>query len=239
VLPPAPDQAQDQERLLAQLAHELRNSLNAITMSAGMLSQTATLPAPSERQVLLIRRASDRMSRLITNALDEVSILAHGLQLTVEPQPIAPAIADGARAVALAATGRNVALELPPEAQLEALPPCPIHRARLTQAISNLLGVSIDLAAPASAVVVATQAPPGRVALFVSAPMPALAEADLPRLFDREYWGGRSAGFGHGLALRVALEIARAHGGTITASGDAAGRRSFQLDLPAPVIAPG
>jgi signal transduction histidine kinase len=237
VLPAA--QNQDPERLIAQLAHELRNSLNAITMSAGMLSQTTALPAPNQKQVLLIQRASDRMSRLISNALDEVSILAHGLPLTTERQPIAAAIADGARAVALAATGRGVVLELPPQAQLEALPPCPIHRARLVQAISNLLAVSIDLAAPATAVVVAAQAPPGRVTLSVSAPMPVLAEPDLPHLFEREYWTGRSSGFGHGLALRVALEIARAHGGSITASGDGAGLRRFQLDLPAPVIAPG
>jgi two-component system sensor histidine kinase BaeS len=58
--------------------------------------------------------------------------------------------------------------------------------------------------------------------------------ADLPRIFDR-FWRGRQAAHtsGSGVGLAVAAELARAHGGELTAASIEGQGTEMTLTLPA------
>ena len=52
--------------VLAVVAHDLRNPLNTVTMAVGlMLEQTPVENVQERRQVEIVRRAADRMNRMI------------------------------------------------------------------------------------------------------------------------------------------------------------------------------
>ena len=57
--------------------------------------------------------------------------------------------------------------------------------------------------------------------------------ADLPRIFDR-FWRGRQAAqtSGSGIGLAIAAELARAHGGPLTASSEPGQGTQMTLTLP-------
>ena len=86
--------------------------------------------------------------------------------------------------------------------------------------------------APAdSEVVVAVQAD-GRVC--VADQGPGISPEDRERVFDR-FWRGRSdraAGPGAGLGLAIVAEVAKAHGGAVTAASANGGGALFCLSLP-------
>jgi len=73
------------------------------------------------------------------------------------------------------------------------------------------------------------------VEVSVSDDGPGIAVADLPHIFDRFYRGKREAQDqgGTGLGLSIAQEIARTHGGRITAANRDSGGCVFRVTLPA------
>ena len=64
------------EELLAIVSHDLRNPLNSIVASAGMLLRAAPSPEGAQRGVHTILRAAERMERLISDLLDFAQINA-------------------------------------------------------------------------------------------------------------------------------------------------------------------
>ena len=69
----------------------------------------------------------------------------------------------------------------------------------------------------------------GRIVVSVRDQGPGIAEADLPRIFDRFYRARHMKNHvpGAGLGLFIAREIVRAHGGEIWAESIAGGRIGF------------
>ena len=61
-----------------------------------------------------------------------------------------------------------------------------------------------------------------------------IAVEDRPEIFDNFYRVDREGTSGHGLGLALAMEVARAHGGTIEYEGPETGGSIFHVRLPAP-----
>src|SRR4030088_2643455 len=57
--------------VLAVVAHDLRNPLNTVTMAIGMMLETTPIERTQERrQQEIVRRAADRMNRMIQDLLE-------------------------------------------------------------------------------------------------------------------------------------------------------------------------
>ncbi|MFI5843509.1 sensor histidine kinase [Catenuloplanes sp. NPDC051500] len=106
---------------------------------------------------------------------------------------------------------------------------------RLRQIVGNLVSNAIRHSPPGGAVTVRLSMRPGRMVIAVSDTGPGIAPADLPKVFDR-FWradGSRSRTTGgSGLGLPIARQLARAHGGDVTATSTPGHGATFTVLLP-------
>ncbi|MDQ4080750.1 MAG: PAS domain S-box protein, partial [Gemmatimonadota bacterium] len=130
------------EEILAVVAHDLRNPINTISMSCSLLLDTPArqIAGPSHKTLQIIRRASERMNRLVQDLLD-IQRIESG-QLAVAPRPeslggIVREALDMLRPLA-DAKGLELTLEAPDD-----LPRGMADPLRIQQVLSNLIGNAI------------------------------------------------------------------------------------------------
>lgn len=214
-----------QERLVAVVSHDLRSPLEAIILSAQALQAGGAGPERVARTVDRIVASARRMESMIRDLLDYARA-RHASGLPVRPQPgrlgeIARRAVEEARAA-----GRGVRVELEVEGDDHA----PLDPARVEQVVANLVSNAVKHGEPGGPVQVRVTGDPDSVRLEVrnrGAPIPAEL---LPVLFD-PFRPGDAAG-SVGLGLFIVREIARGHGGTVSARSDDGGT-VFTVRFPA------
>ncbi|MEZ0267829.1 MAG: ATP-binding protein [Phycisphaerae bacterium] len=221
------------ETFLAILGHDLRNPLNAVSMSAELLATGDDVHPETLDAARRIASAADVMARMISDLLDYTRTRL-GAGLPVERAPVdaaalARAVVDEFRAghpdraITLTTAGD-------PRGDWDAL--------RLRQAISNLLANALQHGDDGAAVAVHLAGTGGGIGLSVhngGRPIPASA---LPTLFDPLVRGTVADSPAHrrpgsiGLGLYIVREVATAHGGTIDVTSTADAGTTFTLCLP-------
>ena len=81
-----------QNEFLAMLAHELRNPLVPISMSAMLLERSSDASPQLLNFSKVIRRQVDHMARLLDDLLDAARISSGKITLSLEPMPVSNAI---------------------------------------------------------------------------------------------------------------------------------------------------
>jgi PAS domain S-box-containing protein len=124
--------------VLAIVAHDLRNPLNAIGIHARL--RIGPLPAASpeaQRRLDGLLRSVKRMDRMIEDLLDVARIEAGRLSLRLESLPAASLVADAGEALASIVAGSSLELALEAPA---GLPRVSVDRDRILQVFTNLVG---------------------------------------------------------------------------------------------------
>lgn len=126
--------------------------------------------------------------------------------------------------------GLTLELQLPMTAK-----PVLADAARLRQLLGNLLENSLRYTEAGGRLRIRLLEQDGHIVLDWLDSAPGVAEADLPRLFERFFRGeasrGRASG-GSGLGLAICRSIAEAHGGSLEARPSPLGGLWLQLSLP-------
>jgi signal transduction histidine kinase len=111
-----------------------------------------------------------------------------------------------------------------------------IDKARIRQAVQNLLDNALRHTPSGGQVSVSVRQVNGRVQIQVQDSGDGIAPEQLPQVFDRLYRGDPSRqrqGSSTGLGLAISKALVDAHGGTITAeSGGVDQGSTFTIDLP-------
>jgi two-component system sensor histidine kinase BaeS len=107
---------------------------------------------------------------------------------------------------------------------------------RLRQMVGNLVSNALRHTPPDGRVTIDAEVVDDRLIIKVTDTGPGIAPEDLPKVFDR-FWRAdvsrsRATG-GSGLGLPIARQLARAHGGDITAASRPGTGSTFTIDLPA------
>lgn len=216
------------EQFIAVLGHDLRNPLASIDAGAKLLTR-APLDPRSGKIVSLIQSSVARMSALIDDVLDFArGRLGDGIAAGAAVEaPLAPVL-DQVLAEFRVSHPDRVIL-----AQLDADTPVHCEPARIAQLFSNLLGNALTYGAPDTPVTVEARPLSGAFQLDIANAGAPIPPAAMERLFQPFTRGAGSGGNrdGLGLGLYIAAEIARAHGGTLTASSTPE-RTCFTLRLP-------
>ncbi|HYG69703.1 MAG TPA: GAF domain-containing sensor histidine kinase, partial [Anaeromyxobacteraceae bacterium] len=220
--------AQERERVIGILGHDLRNPLTAVSVSAKMLLRRE-LPETITRPVRRIVTSAERMERLIAQLLTFTQA-RHGAGLTLnrrwtELAGVAELVADEIEA---AHPAKRVRLAVTGDCRGD------WDADRLAEVLSNLLGNAVQHGGDGPIDVRIRDEGP-EVALEVHNDGPAIPPAVLPTLFDPFRRGtGRDEQRSNsvGLGLFISREIVRAHGGRIEARSTDADGTTFAVRLP-------
>jgi len=220
--------------LVAVVAHDLKNPLNAIAMAATLLSKGAAPGSEGDRarrQSLIVTRATERMNRLIHDLLDVSAIDAGRLEIEKSGCPVGPLVADALEAMQPLAQEKQVTLEREVGADVEALSVV-CDRERVLQVFSNLVGNAIKFSDAGRRVRVAAERDGDSVRFAVGDEGPGIAPEHLPHLFDH-FWRvrGRKRD-GTGLGLWIVKGLVEAHGGRVSVDTKPGAGSTFSFTLP-------
>lgn len=215
------------EQFIAVLGHDLRNPLSAIALGASLLKDKQQTPRET-KVVELISNSAERMDELIGNVLDFArGRLGAGLKMDRNSDAaLLPILEQVVAELRMMWPGRVVTTHY------AAAPVTFCDRDRIGQLFSNLLGNALRYGPEADAVRVETRDLDGVFELSVANGGPAIPPLAMGKLFHPFVRGQVSEDKqGLGLGLYIASEIARAHGGTLSATSDGSETR-FTLRLP-------
>jgi len=219
------------EKILAVVAHDLRNPLAAIAAAAQGLEESTQEPDPQadlrDRREL-IQSAAGRMNRLIADLLDEAAIRKGSLRLSPELNEPLPILGDAARAAEPLAREAGVTLVVEGDEHA----PVRCDRGRILQALGNLISNACH-ATPAGGTVTLRLERAGEELRFtVQDTGRGLEQGAAEKLFEPYQRGAGSSYKGVGLGLAIARGIVDGHGGRIWAERPPEGGAAFRFSLP-------
>ena len=219
----------DRDEMLGVVAHDLRNPLNTIFMGTTVLLAAMPEDDPKRKQTEMVRRAAERMNRLIQDLLDIRRVDSGRMVVEPKPESIDEIMSEALEMLRPLAGAASLVLEYdaPPE-----VPPVAADSARLLQVLSNLVGNAIKFTPPGGRVWIEVEPLDEEVRIAVSDTGPGIPAEQVPHIFGR-FWQGRSSDRrGIGLGLAISKGIVEAHGGRIWVESQVGEGSRFIFTLP-------
>lgn len=216
--------------VLAVVAHDLRNPLNTVSMAVAlMLESTPPERVQERRQVEIVRRAADRMNRMIQDLLDVKRMESGRLTIDTRPEPTSGLINDTIDMLRPLAAGSTIRLETSLE---EDLPPVLADAARIQQVLSNLVGNAVKFTPRNGRITVCAERIDGEVRFGVIDTGTGIPPEQVPHIFGRFWQAKTSDRRGIGLGLAIAKGIVEAHNGRIWVESHVGLGSTFYFTLP-------
>jgi signal transduction histidine kinase len=199
--------------LAASVAHEVRNPLNAIAMSAQRLRREVVEPvigedhparAEGEQLLQLLASETARINRIVEQFLE----FARPPKPAPVPTGLAALLGEAAAAAREIGDGRGVRLDV----QVQGAGEAQLDRDQMRQALDNLLRNAIEATPAGGTVRLEGRTTDREHTIAVEDSGPGISPDVLPRIFDL-YYTTKAGGTGVGLA--VTQRIVTAHDGTI------------------------
>ncbi len=226
---------EEKNRFLGIVAHDLRGPLSGLALFAdAMQAEDANL---TERQIELLQLfgGTARQALRMVNDLLDVSQIASGrLRIDLAPADLAEAIGQTVRPYLLLGEKRGIHMRLVED---RSLPPLNIDRARIRQALDNLLDNALKYAPVGTAIDVTLRREHERVVVSVADQGPGISRDEQERLFNfyaRATARPRRGEASIGLGLAIARRIVEAHGGAIWVQSEPGAGSTFSFSLPIP-----
>jgi PAS domain S-box-containing protein len=219
------------DEVLAIVSHDLRNPLNTISLAMAAVESGDAPAAEGSRAIQVVRRAVDRMNRLIADLLD-VARLEGGQKLAIQKEPLDAGAVVTETCDALTTEAERKLQRL--ECQVDGgLPPVHADKHRLMQVLTNLVGNALKFTGESGQVrVAAGRDDAGNVVVSVTDSGPGIAPEHLAQVFTPYWQAGQTARLGAGLGLAIAKGIIEAHGGRIWATSTPGSGSTFAFSLP-------
>lgn len=215
------------ERLLARLAHEIRNPLSSLDIHVQLLEEDLGGLAPTIREQLnprleIIHGELHRLESIVDHFLR----LAGPSALELEEVTIAKTVNHVCELLRPEAASRQI--ELAPHIE-SSLPPLRADPVRLTQALMNVMINAIQAVERNGRIDVDVTTSDGMLSMVVRDNGPGIPAEKLASIFD-PYFTTKAEG--SGLGLWIAQQIVTAHRGTLKAHNGPSGGAIFIMSLP-------
>ncbi len=217
-----------ERRFASDAAHELRTPL--AVLRSGLEVALARERSPDQSRIALENAHRDVIK--LCKIAEELLMLARlngETAIDRKPADLAEIVSEVAAAVEPLATAKNIALEtaMAEPATVNGSAP---HLRRL---VINLVDNALKFTPPGGKIEIALGCDDSRGAVLrVSDTGPGIDPAELPMIFERFFRGAHANGDGSGLGLSLCREIARLHGGEISAANRTGGGSEFVVTLP-------
>ena len=219
-------QEQIRRNLVAAVAHELRTPI--AVLQAGHEALLDGVAEPTAAELTSLRDEVLRLARMVGDLQDLAAADTAALHLTRQPCDLAELAAAAADSLARRFDAADIAVDR----QLAAAPILADPR-WLHQVITNLLSNALKFTPSGGRVTISTRQEDPEAVLEVTDTGSGIPADELPRVFDR-FWRGLQAAqtSGSGIGLSVAADLARAHGGRLTAASRQGHGTTMTLTLP-------
>ncbi|MDQ6689737.1 MAG: PAS domain S-box protein [Gemmatimonadota bacterium] len=216
--------------ILAVVAHDLRNPLNTVTMAISLMLETTPVERTQERrQQEIVRRAADRMNRMIQDLLEVKRMEAGRLTIDVKAEGADVIVNDTIDMLRPLAVGSSIVMEAH---VADDLPRVLADSARIQQVLSNLVGNAVKFTPRQGRITVAAEAVDGEVRFAVIDTGPGIPPEQVPHIFGRFWQAKPSDRRGIGLGLAIAKGIVEAHQGRIWVESHPGLGSTFYFTLP-------
>jgi two-component system sensor histidine kinase KdpD len=217
--------------LLSAVSHDFRTPLAAVVGAATTLRDEGdSLDARTRRELAeAICDEGERLERLVSNLLDMTRLDSGAVEPKREWVPLDEVVGSAVGRLDRLLGKRRINTSIPDEASMVSIDPVLIE-----QLIVNLLENAAKYTPPTTELEIRATREGSTVALEVSDRGPGIPAGDEELIFERFRRGTHPGVRGVGLGLAVSRAIAKAHGGTLTASRRDGGGATFRLTLPLP-----
>jgi signal transduction histidine kinase len=208
-------------RVVAGIAHEIRNPLNSIRLTIRLLARRLHGNAEAEEPIRMITQEIDRLDALLKSLL---TFRADELP-KIRRQPLQPIMERTLALVQPHASESGISLALRSESDCEA----PVDADYLQQALMNLLLNAIDASGNRGEVRVSMQPATSHVEIIVEDSGPGLTAEQQERIFEAFY---TTKPGGTGLGLAVTKTLLEKMGAAVECTSSPGGA-CFRVTLPA------
>jgi PAS domain S-box-containing protein len=217
------------DQMLGVVAHDLRNPLGTILMASELLEDVVLHDMAARDQVAMVRRAGQRMNRLIQDLLD-VKRIEHG-RLAVEPRLVSAGalLTEAVEMLRPLAASNAIALDID---TVDKLPRVSADVHRIQQVLSNLIGNAVKFTPRGGRITVSAELAAGELRVGVSDTGAGIPAEQLPHIFGHFWQGARADRRGVGLGLSIAKGIVEAHEGRIWVESVVGEGSRFYFTLP-------
>jgi signal transduction histidine kinase len=218
--------ARARDEFVATVSHELRTPLNAVLGWARLLRLGKLDAAASARAVETIERSAAAQAQTVDDVLDVSRILRGELRLDVRMVDLMPVVEAAIDSVRAAAAARRIVLAMslsPRVGQVAG------DQARLQQVVWNLLSNAVKFTPAGGRVGIRLDREGEDVVIAVKDTGVGLEPSFVPHLFERFRQADSSSTRAHGglgLGLALVRHLVEAHGGSVRAESEGAGRGS-------------
>ena len=220
-----------QSDLIAEIVHELRTPLAALTAASHLL-QRSDLPADQRTKLSqTILNEVQRLNDLTTDFLELSRLESGRTHFEREPVHLGGLVQESLEVVRAQAESKEIKLETEIDPSLT-----PVHGDRkiLKQLLLNLLTNAIKSSPPESVVTVVLRSEGNEVLMEVRDTGRGISPEDQKRLFQRFFRAGNAQDEvqGTGLGLVIAKRIAESHEGSISVESTLGKGSTFTVRLP-------
>ncbi len=218
-----------QYTFLSSIAHDLKNPLGAIKMSAELISDDKGLSPQSHEMLGIIARQTDHLTRLINDLLDTARFESGHMEYRFKPCDIRKIIQDSAILHSSLSKAHQIDIHLP---QTPIFVLC--DEQRMTQVLNNLLNNAIKYSPHGGRIEVKAVPEEKHVTIQVTDSGVGILQEDLDKIFEPYHRSKmtRDSIPGVGLGLSVSKKILQAHeDGQIFVSSEAGKGTTFTISL--------
>jgi signal transduction histidine kinase len=226
----------EQSDLIAEMVHELRTPLAAISATTHILVHPELPKERHDELIETIEQEARRLTRMTSEFLNLARLESGRSHIARVPVDMLNLVRECVQTVAPQANDRHIQLSM----NIGLAPTLIIlgDREKLKQVLLNLLTNAIKYNREEGEVIIAVTTEDTGKAIRVSVQDTGcgISEENLPHIFEKFYRVADTEGYtqGTGLGLAIAKRIVEAHGGTISVESGRGVGSTFRFTLPIP-----
>jgi two-component system sensor histidine kinase KdpD len=216
--------------LLDAIAHEFKTPLTSIkAVTTDLLSESVgDLRQPNRELISIVDEAADRMSNLVTDAIQLARIEGGTFRLNLGVHFVGSLVSGGIRRVKALMDDRAIDVAIP-----EDIPLVRVDAELIQMALAHLLHNALKYSPRDSAISISAQAEGEKVILKVRDYGPGISEEEQSNIFEKFYRGKNERHLkGTGMGLSIAREIVKAHDEEIGVTSEPGQGSEFFFSLP-------
>jgi two-component system sensor histidine kinase KdpD len=216
--------------LLDAIAHEFKSPLTSIkAVTTDLLDSESRLP-PADRELISIAdEGADRLSRLVTEAIQLARIEGGKFPLNREPHFPRSLISEAVREMKPLTESRQISIQIP-----DAVPGVFADADLVKMVLRLLIDNALKYSPTNTPILIEAGEQDGLVVITVSDQGPGIPAEEQHRIFEKfhRYLKDHPHTSGTGMGLAIAREILRLHGGEIWVKSTPGAGSHFQFSLP-------